>query len=484
MSDAATREPLDSERAARLIAFARTCAAAVRAVSLYPTGHPAVEATLTRLVNTVTTITATEPLRTTVLPKRLLLDGLAPATPDPALAELAAVLHQHRVSGLTVRSAGDATMWQRLLGLIGRPPEEIREAGGIGHLWSEFGGMATAAHLRSVEVREVDYERLLRNRSLGDALTLEEIFDRLGSGDPEAMSPAAQALLTEIVGDPTKLELFGARLAERCVDRAAHIDALSHLLHQATALAGAVDDESYPESLRHLARLLSTLDAATLAELLRRRGSPTTGGQDPIRTVTDRIEPEQIVNFVSGSIVADQGASQRLAEAFQALVPDIDERRQLVSLVGHEMADSPFGQTDSFPNLWEQAESLLTSYSDQQYVSEEYAHELGLARTQATEVEQVHDDPPERIASWLSTVDDPSLRSLDSQLLLDLLELEADPHRWRDIADTVCAHIEDLTLAGDLAWAGRFVEALARARVDDRAADTPGSIAQFAAAAC
>ncbi len=190
MSNAPTPEPLDSARAARLIAFARTCTAAVRAAALYPAGHSAVESVLKRLVDTVATITSAEPLRATVLPKQLLINGRAPANPDPALAELAALLHDQRVSGLTVRDAGDATMWRRLLGLIGRPPEEIREAGGIGHLWSEHGAMATAAHLRSVEMREIDYERLLRNRSLRDALTVEEIFDRLGSDEPEAMDPA------------------------------------------------------------------------------------------------------------------------------------------------------------------------------------------------------------------------------------------------------------------------------------------------------
>jgi hypothetical protein len=292
MSNAPTPEPLDSARAARLIAFARTCAAAVRAVALYPAGHPAVESVLTRLVDTVATITASEPLCATVLPKQLLIDGRAPANPDPALAELAALLHEQRVSDLTVRDAGDATMWLRLLGLIGRPPEEIREAGGIGHLWSEHGGMATAAHLRSVEMREVDYERMLRHRSLGDALTVEEIFARLGSDDPEAMDPAAQALLTEIVGDAEKLELFGLQLAERCAgDRAAHAKALRHLVRQATELVSDLDGAAQTESLRNLAGLLTSLDAATLAEVL--RGSATAeGGTDALQAVTDLVEPE------------------------------------------------------------------------------------------------------------------------------------------------------------------------------------------------
>ena len=79
MSNAPTPEPLDSARVAHLIAFAWTCAAAVRAVALYPAGHPAVESVLKRLVDTVATITAAEPLRATVLPKQLLINGRAPA---------------------------------------------------------------------------------------------------------------------------------------------------------------------------------------------------------------------------------------------------------------------------------------------------------------------------------------------------------------------------------------------------------------------
>ena len=484
MTDATAREPLDSEQSDRLIGFARTCAVAVRAVSLYPAKHPTVDAALARLVECVTAITTSDTLRATVLPQTLLLDGRAPAKADPALAELATALHMHRISGLTVRNAGDTTMWQELLGLVGRSVDEIREAGGIGHLWSESGGMATAAYLRSVEVREVDYEQLLRNQALGDPLTLEEIFEQLESGTPEAMGSAAQALLAEIVDDPEKLELFGVKLAERCGDRAAHADALTHLLRQAVEVTGGGTADPGSEPLGNLAELLTRLDAPTLAELLRRRGNGPANREDPIQVVADLIEPQQVVEFVSGSVAADGTASQRLAEAFQALVPDIDDRRKLVALAGDQIAESPLGQTDSFANMWQQAESLLTSYSDEPYVSDEYGGELGSARTRATEVEQVSDDPPERIASWLSTVDDLSLRSLDNQLLLDLLVLETDPHRWRDIAETVCAHVEAVSETGDLEWAGRFTEALAAARTDDVAASADESIARFADEAC
>jgi hypothetical protein len=74
-------------------------------------------------------VTSADAFRVTVLPHGLLLDSLAPAQPDQAVPELARLLHQHLIGGLVLHDGGDATTWQTLLGLLRRPPEEIREAG-------------------------------------------------------------------------------------------------------------------------------------------------------------------------------------------------------------------------------------------------------------------------------------------------------------------------------------------------------------------
>jgi hypothetical protein len=81
-------------------------------------------------------------------------------------------------------------------------------------------------------------------------------------------------------------------------------------------------------------------------------------------------------------------------------------------------------------------------------VSTEYGRELSNARTRAVTVEGTSDDPPERVAAWLATVGDAALRGLDHYLLLDLLVIEADPLRWRDIAQTVVTHADDLVRVG------------------------------------
>jgi hypothetical protein len=64
------------------------------------------------------------------------------------------------------------------------------------------------------------------------------------------------------------------------------------------------------------------------------------------------------------------------------------------------------------------------------------------------DLESSSDDPPERVAGWLASVADASLRKLDTLLLGDLLRIEEDGARWRDIAETVISHAEDLVRVG------------------------------------
>ena len=98
-------KPLAPEQAAQLTDFARACKAAARAVTLYPMGHPAITATLGRIVHVTSPTSLRAPLKVTVLPAALLLDGRAPARADQAIGELAVLLHDHLVGELIVHPA-------------------------------------------------------------------------------------------------------------------------------------------------------------------------------------------------------------------------------------------------------------------------------------------------------------------------------------------------------------------------------------------
>src|SRR5262249_60896701 len=130
-----------------------------------------------------------------------------------------------------------------------------------------------------------------------------------------------------------------------------------------------------------------------------------------VQDVVHRMSEGTIAKFVARNVISGDTPTERIAQAFQTLVRDAEERPRLLALARKDVAASPLGSTEGFEEVWNQiAEKLLASYSDQPYVSDEYSRELSSARLQAVEVEQVSDDPPERVSRWLNTVATTALR--------------------------------------------------------------------------
>jgi len=457
MTEAEERAPLDPARAAELAEFARICKAAARAVSLYPPAHPAIGVALKRLTEATSRATAEGALRLQVRPDTLLLDGAAAKKPDPAIGELAGLFHRHMVGGLVLQSAVDADSWRTLLQLLARAPEDVRADGGVAHLWTTAGGP-------SIEILEVDYVDVLRERT-GEA-SLDDILDACMLGRPLAeWDETTRDQMTELLLDDAQLPALAERLELRLAGESAEARSAA-FLSLLRRVAEQVQDR-YPDQLdsvfRRLAEGTARLPADTVAGVLRERDSPEAlaGELNVVGAVVERMSDEMIAGFVARTIITERSPSARLAEAFQALVPEIDRRRQLLSFARDRVVESPLADEDSFEGMWARVEGMLESYSDSSYVSDEYARELSGARGSAVDVERVSDDPPERVSAWLATVSDTALRGLDMQLLLDLLRVETDPARWRDVADTVVTHAEDLARAGLLEPALELCDAVA-----------------------
>ena len=155
------RAILDADTAFRLAEFARACKAALRAVSLYPGGHPAIASTLGRLTQLTAGLTGAGPFTLEVRPNAILVGDAAPAKPDSAIVELADLLRRQLVGTLTLNPGVDAESWRTMLLLLSRPAEEVRADGGIASLWNTAGGP-------SMEIVEIDYAEVLREKQ-GDA---------------------------------------------------------------------------------------------------------------------------------------------------------------------------------------------------------------------------------------------------------------------------------------------------------------------------
>ena len=467
-----TPDPLAPQDAARLTEFARAFKAAARAVVLYPASHPAIAATLGRIVSLTSSASLTEPLRIGVLADGLLVDGRAPARVDPAIAELAALLHEHLIGELTIHPGGDLDAWRTFLLLLGRAPDAVRAEGGIARLWTTMAG-------RHVEIREIDYAEVLRERKGGEAAAWDQVIANCLQGDAFDLDEETIRALLEMVADSEKLSQLMIALDERAAESGRDIGqrttALLRLLHGIVEAVTARDPDAVEPALRNLAGATGRLSPDLLVSLISRgRPAGETAAAGLTTPTLDRQRDHQPHDRRHHRAVrrAQRARARNVDRSGGAGIPQPGPRRGQpratawrwpTTMRRPRRSAPPKGSSRSGISV---AQKMLTSYSDKPYVSDDYARELTGTRTRAIDVEQLNDDPPERIAAWLGTVATTELRRLDLTLVLDLLRIEEDTERWTTLMRPVVALIEDLLLVGDFdaaADAGRRTRCATRA---------------------
>jgi bilin biosynthesis PecF protein len=222
--------------------------------------------------------------------------------------------------------------------------------------------------------------------------------------------------------------------------------------------------QKQPQQLEPVLKSMAVAVGRCSPDILLGLLGPQTDQEAPqlMHAVVSRMTDATISRFVSRHVISGDSSTDRLAQAFQTLVRDGEEQQRLLALAREDVAASPLGSTEGFESVWNSvAEKLLTSYSDEAYVSEAYGRELSGARTKAVEVEGVSDDPPERIGAWLSTIATTALRALDLTLMRDLLRIEQNDDRWRELMKPLVGLIEDLLLVGDFDAASELIGLLA-----------------------
>ena len=451
--------PMSAEQTAVLVEFARACRTAARSVSLYPATHPSIQASLQRVIGSAGRLAPAGHVTLAVHPGALLIEGKAPARADQAVEELSGLMKDRLVGALKIESGADIHDWHALLLLLVRPPEELVNEGGIAKAWTHTGR-------NHFEIIEIDYAEVLRERSGSGGTEWDQII-AFCLGDGGALDADSLSQLLDTLGDSAK---FG-ELIERLQSTAAGGDATvsaraAALLELVTQMLDASVERSGEGSkegvLQTVADSSSRLTPDMLIAIIEKARGPQGNQADVAAAVVDRIGDDTIVSFVAGNVAKESGASERLAQALQLLVPDIDRKERLIDLAKQEAEQSPLGQQAGFEQLWESAANMLASYSDESYVSAEYARELSGAQKQALDVERISDDPPERVNAWLATVDLDKIKALDFELLLDLLQVEDDASAWRDTARLVVSEIEKRTKAGEMEGAQKLAFAIVR----------------------
>ena len=450
--------PLDEATAIRLVSLARALKAAVRAVALYPPEHPAIGASFARLVETSTLATDEGPFTVTVAPHALTIDGRSLVRPDPAAAELAGILHQHLIGLLTIEPGADEEIWRTFLELITSPPDHLRAQGGIARVWVTSGG-------HHLSISELDYGEILREKKSGPEATWDRIIANGLKRDVMTLDEDTLRELVEMAADPDRLAEMSRRVeaqVTRASDVRAHATVLLRVFKRIVEHITENDPQRLPLVLDNIAGALCRLSDDFVSALVVPHGDPNrqSEGSELVSQIAGRMQPEMIAQLAARSIAAHRGATARLAEVLRTLVPEAERRQAVLTLTREALAHHPIANTPGFEELWGRVSALLAGHSDEAYVSPSYDLELDTVRAQATAIGRIAGDPPERVALWLRTVSDAALRGLDVQLLIDIIRIETDPQRWRDMTRLVITYIDDLVLIGDFRSARQLVETL------------------------
>jgi hypothetical protein len=318
---------------------------------------------------------------------------------------------------------------------------------------------------RSIGIRELDYGEILREKDTGPIATWDRIIANGLKRDAIELDDETLRQLVDMVSDPERLaELI--RRVEAQITRPSDMRAHAAVLLRVLARVRDFVDECNPAQVRlildNIARSLCCLSDDFLSALVvpRDDDGQLAADTDLVPQVIDQMLPGMIAQRTARSVVAHRGATARLASVVRTLVPEPEDRRTVLELARAELNQHPLSSVPGFDDLWARVSVLLQSESDEAFHSHSYDQELDSMDTQAAEMGRIVDDPPERIAEWLETVGDSVVRDLDVQLLIDVLQVETEPERWRDMARLAIAHLDDLVLIGDFFSARRLLEAL------------------------
>ncbi len=478
-------EPLSADTSSKLLDLARACKAAARVVSMYPATHPAIQDSLARITSAGVSAVSDGPLLITVMPDTLLVDGRSLARPDQAVTELAAMLHAHSVGELHLAGPLERPAWHAFLVLIAQPPADIRDEGGITRAWAAGGG-------GPLEVRQIDYGEVLRERAGQENADWENIVSAYLAGEKTDLDDAMLSTLLEIAGDPQRLAAFVDRLVERGEQEGywegQQKAQLSKLLQALAAFITRFDPAHLDRVLHNVAGTLPRMSPEMVLSLLEEPQPVDEDGQpegiDLGSELRERVDETLVSRLLAQSVARDRTATARLAQAFQSLVPDPSQRDRVLELAAGQAAAGPLGRETQFAELWREAADILSSYSDEKFISDDYARDLSQARAVAVELDRIGDDPPERVAAWVATVSDEERRRLDQQVIGDLIVVESRPDEWRKVLLLGLARIEQLVLVGDLAPAQDLLDTILHVSRDHGspfAAAARESVSQLAA---
>ena len=186
--------------------------------------------------------------------------------------------------------------------------------------------------------------------------------------------------------------------------------------------------------LRSIASSVPRMSPELLTGLLEQPRATGASGQpagiDLAASCARGVDDGIVARFVAGgrwrAIAAPRPASPRRSRRW---CPTRSSASRVLDLAQDVAAQEPSARNPKFAELWQQASEMLASYTDEKYISDDYADDLSRrARRPSRSSGSATTRPSGSPRGW-RRVSDEQMRRLDQQVLGDLLVVETRPRR-------------------------------------------------------
>jgi HEAT repeat protein len=440
---------LAPERARALASIARVLLSAVRNATFYPLEHPAVAASLKRIAPALQAAVRDGVSSVGVTPDTLLVGDIGPENPDGFVRDAAALLHDHGILQFSFDSYAVPEALSAFIRLLSTDPMSLWDEGGPAVAWQRQGHS-------TIRLVQIDYRLVMKDRPpaktghRGDDLW-RSIVRSLSDGRL-AFDELTQQRLLEIAENAGEITALAQEIiAPKCAadgspmvttQTGTVLAAFRHLASIGSVLAPG----RYNDIIRNLAIAASALSPNVVMALLQSEDKDRPGEFPIAQELVSAFDDERVAHLLATVLAAEGHASNRLADVFGTLLPDPERRQHVLSLARAELAGSEFGGSDAFKAIWGSVETLLVSYNETAYVTDDYRAQLDGARERSSNSAVV--PPPEEMPEWLNSVGQDNVRELSIRLLADLFALEQDPQRANEVLRDIAAAAEDLLRTG------------------------------------
>jgi HEAT repeat protein len=467
-----TAPALSPELTKQSIALARALSAAARNWGLYPPEHPAVEASVSRLADAVRTSTGGAAFSFGVTPETLLVAGV-PLPEEQPVAEAARLLHDRDI--LSIMFLGDVPQaaLHSFLKVLSTPADDLRASGGPAPAWAAEGHS-------SIAIEQIDYEKILADRDLQAPLEKRDdvwrsLVNQMVAGG-HLFDEGQQQRLLEISGSvPDIADLASDVMAPKCTADGAPLittqaATVLAVFRHLTSIVNVMEPERLPEVMRNVAAATSRLNPHVVLQLMQ---SEDSAQEIPIvARLASTFDDDTVAQMLATAMSRDGKATERLAQVFDTIAPDEERKRRVLRTTRTLLSESDFGKGGQFKAAWASMEELLVSYNEKPFVSGEYQAALaGIGERADTLAAR---DVPQEWSEWVDTLKQDNVRRLSVLLITDLLRIEEHADRAADIAGDMVALAEDLLLAGS------FDDLLTVARALREGTDRDGAVAPAA----